>query len=139
MARAGAPPPSSSAGVRFAGAVSLGKIGRLSVRVIEHLMPAGAILEPHAEITADTEAELREVVRRQLTAGRVNLVIDLAHVPYIDSCGLGRIVQAYVSAHRQGGGLKLVNVGDRVRHLLQVTRLLSVLEVSQPNEHPMKA
>jgi anti-anti-sigma factor len=109
------------------------------VRVIEHLMPAGAILEPHAEITAETEAELREVVRRQLNAGRVNLVIDLAHVPYIDSCGLGRIVQAYVSAHRQGGGLKLVNVGDRVLHLLQVTRLLSVLEVSQPNEHPMKA
>jgi anti-sigma B factor antagonist len=107
------------------------------VRIIEHLVPAGVILEPDAEITAETEAELRDVVRRQLSAGRVNLVIDLSHVPYIDSCGLGRIVQAYVSAHRQGGGLKLVNVSGRPRHLLQVTRLLSVLEVSQPDDHPI--
>jgi hypothetical protein len=35
--------------------------------------------------------------------------------------------------------LKLVNVGGTARHLLQVTRLLSVLEVSQPNEHPLNA
>ena len=109
------------------------------MRVIERLVPAGAILEPDAEITAETEAELRDVVRRQLAAGRVNLVIDLAHVPYIDSCGLGRIVQAYVSAHRQGGGLKLVNVSGKARHLLQVTRLLSVLEVGQPNDHRFDA
>jgi anti-anti-sigma factor len=108
------------------------------VHVIEHLVPAGAILEPDDEITAETEAELRDVVRRQLTAGRVNLVIDLAHVPYIDSCGLGRIVQAYVSARRQGGDLKLVNVGGKARHLLQVARLLSVLEVRQPNENPIR-
>ena len=105
--------------------------------VIEHLVPAGAILEPHGELTAETEAEQREVVRRQFSAGRVNLVFDLAHVPHIDSCGLGRIVQVYVSAHRQGGGVKLINVGGKVRHLLQVTRLLSVLEISQPNEHPI--
>ena len=58
----------------------------------------------------------------------MNLILDLAHVPHIDSCGLGRIVQAYVSAQHKGGGLKLMNVKGRNRQTLTVTRLESILE-----------
>ena len=100
--------------------------------VIEHVRSDVVILEPRGELTADTEAHLQEVVRRQLSAGHVNLIIDLAHVPYIDSCGLGRVVQAYVSAQHQGGGLKLMNVNERNRQTLTVTRLGAILEIYQP-------
>jgi anti-sigma B factor antagonist len=109
------------------------------VHVIEHIRSDVVILEPRDEITADTEIDLADAVRRQLGAGRVNLVLDLSHVPYIDSCGLGRVVQAYVTAQRLGGGLKLTNVNNRNRHLLTVTRLISVLEVQQPSEYPVGA
>jgi anti-anti-sigma factor len=102
------------------------------VVVIEHVRSRVVILEPRGELTADSEAQLQEVVRRQLTAGHVNLILDLAHVPYIDSCGLGRIVQAYVSAQHQGGGLKLMNVNERNRQTLTVTRLGAILEICQP-------
>src|SRR5262245_35022743 len=106
--------------------------GTTSVHVIEHIRSDTVVLEPRDEITADNELELDAAVRRHLSEGRVHLVLDLAHVPYIDSCGLGRMVQAYVSAQRKGGGLKLINVNDRNRHLLTVTRLLPVFEVQQP-------
>jgi anti-anti-sigma factor len=102
------------------------------VLVIEHVRSDVVILEPRGELTADTEPHLQEVVRRQLSAGHVNLILDLAHVPYIDSCGLGRIVQAYVSAQHQGGGLKLMNVNERNRQTLTVTRLGAILEIYQP-------
>lgn len=100
--------------------------------VIEHVRSDVVILEPRGELTGDTEAHLQEVVRRQLSAGHVNLILDLAHVPYIDSCGLGRIVQAYVSAQHQGGGLKLMNVNERNRQTLTVTRLGAILEIYRP-------
>jgi len=102
------------------------------VVVIEHVRSGLVILEPRGELTADSEAHLQEVVRRQLNAGHVNLILDLAHVPYIDSCGLGRIIQAYVSAQHQGGGLKLMNVNERNRQTLTVTRLGAILEIHQP-------
>jgi anti-sigma B factor antagonist len=102
------------------------------VQVLEHIRSDYVVLEPHDELTADNELELKDVVRQQLDAGRVHLVLDLLHVPYVDSCGLGRIVQAYVSAQRLGGGLKLMNVNERVKQLLTVTRLISVLEILQP-------
>jgi anti-anti-sigma factor len=104
------------------------------VLVIEHTRSDVVILEPLGALTADTEADLREAVRRLLGRGHVNLILDLAHVPHIDSCGLGRIVQAYVSAQHQGGGLKLMNVNDRNRQTLTVTRLGSILEIHESDE-----
>ena len=102
------------------------------MQVLEHLYPNVVILELIDELTVDTETDLKNAVRRQLDAGRRHLVLDLSRVPYVDSCGLGTMVQAYVSAHRQGGSVRLMNMNSKVRQLLTVTRLLTVLESYQP-------
>ena len=102
------------------------------MQVLERVYPNVVILELTDRLTVESEAELRDAVRRQLNAGRAHLVLDLARVPYVDSCGLGTMVQAYVSAHRVGGWVKLLNINQRVRQLLTVTRLLTILEPYQP-------
>jgi len=109
------------------------------VQVLEHVYPNVVILELTDRLTVETEAELKDAVRRQLDAGRRHLVLDLARVPYVDSCGLGTMVQAYVSAHRMGGSVKLLNVGQRVRQLLTVTRLMTVFELYQPQARAVGA
>jgi len=109
------------------------------VQVLEHTYPNVVILELTDRLTLETEADLRDAVRRQLDAGRRHIVLDLARAPYVDSCGLGTMVQAYVSAHRVGGSVKLLNVGQRVRQLLTITRLLTVFEVYQPEARAIGA
>ena len=99
------------------------------MQVFEHVYPNVVILELTDRLTVETESDLKDAVRRQIDAGRRHLVLDLAMVPYVDSCGLGTMVQAYVSAHRKGGSVKLMNVHQRVRQLLTVTRLLTVFEL----------
>jgi anti-sigma B factor antagonist len=103
------------------------------VQVLEHVYPNVVVLELTGQLTVESEADLRDAVRRHLDAGRLHLVLDLARVPYVDSCGLGTMVQAYVSAHRAGGSAKLMNITPRVRHLLSVTRLLTVFELYRPD------
>jgi anti-sigma B factor antagonist len=107
------------------------------VQVLEHARHDVVILAPTDRLTVETEADLKEAVRRQLNIGRRNLVLDLSGVPYIDSCGLGTMVQAYVSAQRQGGSVKLMNLNPRVRQLLTVTRLLTIFELYQPERRPV--
>lgn len=109
------------------------------MQVLEHVYPNLVILEPTDSLTVETEADLKDAVRRQLGAGRRHLVLDLARVPYMDSCALGTMVQAYVSAHRAGGSVKLLNVGPRVRHLLTITRLLNIFGVYQPESRAVGA
>ena len=102
------------------------------MQVLEHVYPTVVVLELSERLTVETEADLKDAVRRQLDAGRRHLVLDLASVPYVDSCGLGTMVQAYVSARRGGGSVRLLNVTPRVRHLLTITRLLTVFDFYRP-------
>jgi len=90
------------------------------------------VLELTDRLTVETEDDLRLAVRRQLDAGRTRLVLDLARVAYVDSCGLGTMVQAHVSAQRAGGRVQLRNVTPRVRHLLNITRLSTVFDFYEP-------
>jgi anti-sigma B factor antagonist len=85
-------------------------------------------IHPKERISVETEAQFTKVVLRLLDAGSRRLVLNLVDVPYIDSVGLGAIVQAYISARCRGGDLKLLHVRHRNRRLLTITKLLTVLE-----------
>ncbi len=60
--------------------------------------------------------------------GHKKIVLNLGEVSYVDSAGLGEIVQAYATVTRQGGTLKLLNVTKRLKDLLSITKLLTVFE-----------
>ena len=79
----------------------------------EHILPDVVVMQPRERLTVENEADLKEAISQHLKAGRVRLVLDLAHVPYIDSCGLGTIAQAHLDTQRAGGWLKLQNVTGR--------------------------
>ena len=76
---------------------------------------------------------LRETVRRLLTEGDRQILLNMKDVNYIDSAGLGELVGSYATVTNQGGQLKLVYAQNKVRDVLQVTRLYAVFE-SFPDE-----
>ncbi len=98
------------------------------MRIDTRTLHGVTIVEPQDRITIETQPEFTAAVRRLLDQGETRLVLDLQAVPYIDSCGIGAIAGAYVSARRRGGDLKLLHVVDRNQHVLEITRLLSVFE-----------
>jgi anti-sigma B factor antagonist len=55
--------------------------------------------------------------------------MDLTSVPYMDSAGLGVVMNYFVSAQDNGRKLLLVGVNDRVRALLEMTKVDSVLRM----------
>ena len=73
-------------------------------------------------------------LRHALHRGRVNMVLNLGGVPYIDSTALGELVRAFTIAAQMGGGLKLLHVKGPVRDLLRVTQLLPTFEVFDDEE-----
>ncbi len=64
---------------------------------------------------------------RELIPRSKCIVLDLTDLNQMDSLGLGTLVRLYVSAKSAGCRLVLVNVGARIRQLLGITNLLSVL------------
>lgn len=68
-------------------------------------------------------------VRSLLQQEYKRIIVNLASVPYMDSAGLGELVQAYATATRQGGALKLVALTKKLRDLLVITKLATVFEI----------
>jgi anti-anti-sigma factor len=71
---------------------------------------------------------LGHTIRRLLQEGRQHLVLDMAAVRYVDSSGLGELVQSKTLAQTSGATLKLLHVGRRVAQLLALTRLEILFE-----------
>ncbi len=71
---------------------------------------------------------LKDKINSLLQQGRKKLLLDLGGVSYVDSAGLGELVQAYATTKNRGGALKLLNVTKRLKDLLVVTKLLTVFD-----------
>lgn len=55
------------------------------------------------------------------------LILDFSETPYMDSAGLGLVMNYYVSAQDQGRKLLLAGVNERVIELFKMTRVQGVL------------
>jgi anti-sigma B factor antagonist len=87
------------------------------------------IMSCHGRIVFGEEAAaLRENLKQVLTSTR-QVVLNLAGVNYIDSGGLGTLVGVYSSARAAGAEIKLTGLGQRLRDVLQITKLVTVFEV----------
>src|SRR5712692_10484550 len=77
-------------------------------------------------VGGDQTRALRDAVMCQV--GRRLVVLDLAEVDAIDAAGLGSFIFLKTLACVAGMEFKLMNVTERVREVLNVTKLDSVFE-----------
>lgn len=85
-------------------------------------------------VIGDAESNFKKTVTRLLEEGRVNLLVDLSSVGFLDSSGLGALVRALTNSQKEGGQAKLLKAGPQVRKLLQMTKLDSVFEIHEDME-----
>ncbi|MGH9872740.1 MAG: STAS domain-containing protein [Pyrinomonadaceae bacterium] len=71
---------------------------------------------------------LHRSIRSLLLEKKTQIVLNLAGVSFIDSCGLGELVASQVSVENKGGEIKLIGLTESLRELLTATRLLAVFD-----------
>jgi anti-sigma B factor antagonist len=81
---------------------------------------------------------MREELKQILSSTR-QVVLNLSGVSYIDSGGLGTLVGVYSSARASGADIKLTGLGQRLRDVLQITKLVTVFEVYDTEQEAIGA
>lgn len=100
--------------------------------VVEHSMDS-AVLRCFGRIIAGEEAlSLRDAAMCQ--ADKRSVVLDIAGVEFIDAAGLGLLVFLHTLGFAVGFELQILNPIHRIRKLLELTRLDSVLEIPLSDE-----
>ena len=67
------------------------------------------------------------------------MVLNLAGVTYIDSGGLGTLVGSILRPAAAGADIKLTGLGQRLRDVLQITKLATVFEVFDSEQEAIAA
>jgi anti-sigma B factor antagonist len=74
------------------------------------------------------DEELREAVRDLLAEDRSALVLNMQHVPWLDTSGISALVVVKKRAMKQGGDVRLLRLSGRVREELKLVHLLEVFQ-----------
>lgn len=77
----------------------------------------------------DDELVLSKTVDDLLAEGSRKILLNLTEIEYIDSSGLGELVQSFKVAKSFDADLKLLRPQERVRHTLQLSMLLPLFEI----------
>jgi anti-sigma B factor antagonist len=95
-----------------------------------------AVVDFSGKITlGEGSSKVRQMVQDLIRNGQGKILLNLGDVDYIDSAGIGELVNAYTRVRDAGGELKLVNLTRRVHDILQIARLFTVFDVqsSEPS------
>ena len=91
------------------------------------------IVDLSGELVLGQSGALRVALGQLMDNRRTKIILNLANVKAIDSSGIGELVRTSTMLRRLGGQMKLVNPSERVRELLEITRLSTVFD-TEPDE-----
>ena len=73
---------------------------------------------------------MNDQLHQVLESGHNKIIADLSSVEWMNSSGLGILIQAATLLKNNQGRLKLANVSERIQNLLKITKLSGIFETS---------
>jgi|HubBroStandDraft_5_1064220.scaffolds.fasta_scaffold782077_1 anti-sigma B factor antagonist len=108
--------------------------------LLEEVSEAGSLVVSLREKRLDAviAASFREAMVARIDQGQRNIVLDMSHVIFMDSSGLGAVV--YVLKHLgHGGRLHICGVTPGVMAVLKLTRMDRVLKTFETRQAAVAA
>ena len=98
------------------------------------------ILDIRGRLTLGDEiGQLRDAVRNLVAEGNKKIILNLEHVDYLDSSGVGELVGCFTTVRNAGGELKLLKLSQKVHDVLNVTKLYTVFDIRDDEFHAVKS
>ncbi|HEX4772659.1 MAG TPA: STAS domain-containing protein [Bryobacteraceae bacterium] len=102
----------------------------MSLKINRRQVEGVNILELSGRITLGEGSQtFGDAVRDLLERGENRILINMGDVSYIDSSGIGELFRAVGRGWNSGSPLRFVNLTKKVRDLLQMTKIYTVIEV----------
>ena len=109
------------------------------MEILEERIDEIDVLGLTGRLDASSAKGLKEKVGALVREKRLNLVIDMAAIDFIDSSGLGSLVSSLRSANKLGGDIKIASLQDQVRAIFELTRLHRIFEIFNDRDAAVKS
>jgi len=87
------------------------------------------VIELKGNVMGGPEAqEFHDVLHKAIENLKMNIIVDLADVKFMNSSGLGMLISGFTSLKNSGGNMKLANATEKINSLLVITKLITIFE-----------
>jgi len=87
------------------------------------------IVDIEGQIVLQECTSLRALFNNLLARGHNKILVNLSVTSWVDTAGLAYLISGLVSARKQQGELKLLNLTKNVREVIRLTKLDTVFEI----------
>jgi len=101
---------------------------------VRRIDAARAVVEIRGEIDTYTAPRAKTVMLELLDEGHVHLIVNLQHIGFIDSTGLGMLLGTLRRLRECDGSLRLVAPPAHIRRLMEITRLTLAFPIDSSEE-----
>ena len=98
-----------------------------------------SVVEVSGKLTSFESGALRNSIAKLLKEGRKQVLLNLSALTYLDSSGIGELVQTYMSVIKGGGEMKVVGLSDKVEEILKITQLYQVFQEFQDEQSALRS
>jgi anti-sigma B factor antagonist len=98
-----------------------------------------AIVDLHGRLTqGEGSGAFRETIWKLVETGSTRILLNMAEIATIDSSGIRELLDGCTGIARAGGMMKLLNVTEHVKTLLETAGLRDVVETREDEESAAK-
>ena len=87
------------------------------------------VIKLHGKMDVVTTPQFSAEVQQHFDQGKHRIIIDCAHLGYINSMGIGALVSLHTRLRKQGGEVKLAAIQGPVAEVLRIVRLDKMLSI----------
>lgn len=110
----------------------------MKIKIVERY--EAVILELKENVMGGPEAiEFSDSLKKLISEGKKNLILDLSEVKFMNSSGLGMMISGLTTVKKEGGMLKLACVAEKIQSLLMITKLITIFETYDTIEEAIKS
>jgi len=87
------------------------------------------IVQPNGVLDGSEANQLRAEIDQIVQSGATCVLVDMKDITFIDSSGLGALVQSFKSARAAGAKFCVCSVSDQARMLFEITGMDQFFEI----------
>jgi anti-sigma B factor antagonist len=99
------------------------------MNIVEEIMDEVTVLKFQGRLDSNSAATVKDRIKSCINERRLQLVVDMGDVDFVDSSGLGSLVYSLRMIDKAGGAIRISAVQDRVRAVFELTKLHHLFEI----------
>jgi len=97
---------------------------------VERLDHDVLVISIKGKLTGPPETDLlNDRIQKKLAESRLKIVLNLKHINWMSSLGVGALLKNLREVRDAGGDLRLTGLSDKIKDIFEITKLIGVIQI----------